>query len=238
MASSSQLPIGAFMADAPEARVPLMPATSVRNLAQGAMFNATETNQTKGAFAAQVTLTVLVSCALFMLFILGFFFLLTKNVEKEVVTTSVQRVANTLSQQVRAVLPAAQVESLGGLLATVQAPDTAQEDAEVEASNEKLVKKAGLVIGLVAVVVIIVAAATFMGMKAKRFKLRDGTVDNYPNPVQVCLTATIGFAAVAVCELVFLYTVAARYQPLDANATRKDFLTALINGISKLPVDP
>lgn len=192
--------------------------------------------QTRGAFAAQVVLTVLVSVGLFMLFIMAFFFLLTRKVEKRIVSTSVERVVDTLSQELRALVTPAQAETLGAVLQGVQAPDTRQEDAAVEANNAKLVKKAGLTLGITAGVIIVVAVGVFMGMKAKRAAGGPGT-DNYPNPVKVLLCATFGFAAVALCEVVFLFGVAGRYQPLDTAATRKQLLTSLIQGIEALPQD-
>ena len=194
---------------------------------------------TQGAFTAEVFLTVLVSGALFMVFIMAFFFLLTRNVEKKVVSTSVQRVVNTLCQDVKALVPASVAAAIGSSLQTLQAPDTEREDAQVEANNTKLVKKTVLVLGCTLVGVVAIALAVFFGMRAKH-RAGGGTAgaSGYPNPVHVLLTATMGFVAVGFCELVFLYGVAARYQPLDASATKRDMLQALITAIEKLPQSP
>ena len=212
----------------PPPRAPL----GVANL--GIAFKENNPSQTRGAFAAQITLTVLVSLALFMLFILAFFFLLTRKVEKRIVTTSVERVVDTLSGEVKALMPAAAVDIVGSLLQDLQPPDTAAEDAQVEANNSKLVKQAAGVVGGTAAAIALAALVVFLVMKAKRGAGGPGT-DNYPNPVNVLLCATFGFAAVALCELVFLFGIAGRYQPLDTATTRNDMLVALIDGIRAMP---
>ena len=203
----------------------------------GVAFKEGNPAQTRGAFGAQITLTILVSVALFMLFILAFFFLLTRKVEKKVVSTSVERVVDSLSSELKAVLPAAALGPLGTLIQGLQAPDTQMQDAMVAANNAKLQKLAGTVVGVTAAVVTVIALGVFLGMKAKRGAGPPG-VDNYPNPVSVLLSATFGFAAVALCELVFLFGIAGRYQPLDTVVTRNDMVSALIEGIKGLPDVP
>jgi hypothetical protein len=219
--------------DMPNPALPPVQRLPLAQADKGIMLKVGQPMQAQGAFAAQVVLTVLVSCALFMLFILAFFFLLTRNVEQAVVSSSVQRVVSQLTAQVLALVPQEQAAYLNTLVQGLQAPDTTKQDNEVLAANKQLTQKAGMVVGVTAFVVFVIALVTFLGMKAKRSATPSGT-DNYPDPVHVLLTATFGFAAVAVCELAFLYMVAARYQPLDTTKTRNAILHALVTGIQGL----
>jgi hypothetical protein len=236
MGATAMRPMGSgFMQPAhpapPMAMLPLATAD------QGLAFKASP-RQTQGAFGAQVALTVLVSVALFMVFILAFFFLLTRNVEGRIVSTSVARVVNTLSDELRVLVLPAQAVQLGALIQRLQPPDTSAENEAVRVRNASLAKHAGIVVGVVAGVVIIIAVGVFMGMKSKQavaLAAARGGVVNYPNPVNVLLCATFGFAVVALCEVVFLYGVAGRYQPLDTAATRNDILDALISQLEAIP---
>ena len=233
-ASSTPIPADYATAAMPSAKSPaLMPMAANTILQQSLMFQPSNVRQSKGAFGAQVALTVLVTSALFMLFILAFFFLLTRNVEQKVVSTSVARVVTDLSKQVKALVPASQLPALADAVQAMQAPDASKADAEVAAKNAKLTKDAGIAVGCSAGVVLIIALVVFLVMKRKRGL--NGNADNYPDPKNVCFTAAIGFLGVAVCELVFLYGVAAQYQPLDTNATRATMLAGLITAIERLP---
>lgn len=201
----------------PTTGVPLLDGT--QTMAQG--------NLSKHAFAAQVTLTVLITGTLFLLFLFGFFFLLTRNVERTVVSTGVTDVVGQMAQDAKLLLSPEQSLLVSQAVAGLQVPNLSAADAQVQASNAELTKKAAMVMGIVAGLVLAIALGVFIGMKRRNAAVPG----SFPDPIRVCLSAALGLGAVVVCELVFLYGIAAQYKPLDGNATRLAILDALIAAV-------
>ena len=52
---------------------------------------------------------------------------------------------------------------------------------------------------------------------------------DYPAMETVIFVSGMGFVGVVVAEFVFLYLIAARYQPLDSYIVRRNILQAIIN---------
>lgn len=192
---------------------------------------------TKPAFAAQIVFITLVTVVLFTLFIMFFFFVIAAKVERKVVTTSVQELILDMSKSLKVVLSPNQVCEIAKLVSSITAPKAQDADAQVKAHNDKLKKQAFAVLGIAAGAVLIVVLAAYFGMRgAVRHKFphlaRPGV--GYPDMKNVMLITTFGFAAVVLGEFVFLYTVAARYKPLDGYKVNKTIIDELIR-IAKTP---
>lgn len=187
---------------------------------------------TKSAFAAQILFVTLITTALFALFVLFFFFVIASKVEKNVVQTGVTNIVQELSTEMKVVLPPAQVDAIARTVAKAQVPaDAAASDAAIIAQNNELLKKAGLGLAIFAIVIAVVVIATYFGMQktVKRFtpgKAQPGV--GYPNMKSTMVVVAAGFGAAIVTEFIFLFAIAARFQPLDANVLKHTIVKQLV----------
>jgi hypothetical protein len=186
---------------------------------------------TKGAFAAQVVFITLITTALFAGFVMFFFFVIASKVERNVVQTSVTNLVDEFIADAQIILPQANMNKLRAAAATLQPPAAVDADAEVTARNTRLLKHAGMVLGIAVLVIAVAVVAAYFSMRAgvKRYqpsKARPGA--GYPDMSKVMIVAACSLAAAAVAEFAFLFTVAARYQPLDNNSAKHALVTQLL----------
>jgi hypothetical protein len=186
---------------------------------------------TKGAFAAEIVFNVLLTVVLFSLFVLAFFFVFAAKVERNVVRTSVQDVVTEFSNEIKFVLDEEQAKSVSAALANVRIPDMAAADDEVKNNNSALTKKATKVLGLSAlgiVIVVVIAYVSLRGSVAMKTPHLNVAGRGYPNMTKVLLVTTFGFVAVILTEFAFLFIVANRYKPLDANKVKCTVIDTLL----------
>lgn len=192
--------------------------------------------KTRGTFAAEIIFTVLLNVLLFSLFILFFFFVIAAKVEQNVVKTSVTDLVKNLSQDLKFVMTEAQINEVAAALQKVHLPDMTSIDQAVKDANAKLLKQALITLGSAAAIVAVVILVSYFAMKAYVTKHNSNAVAgiNYPDMGKVLRLVLYSFIAVVITEMVFLYTVAAQYQPLDQNKVK----LSIINYMQSLAIPP
>lgn len=186
---------------------------------------------TKSAFAAQVVFVTLITTALFAGFVMFFFFVIASKVERQVVQKSVTGLVDEFVGDAQVLLPPAQLAQLRAAASTLQPPSAADADAEVTARNKSLLKHAAIVLGVAVIVIAAAVTIAYFAMRAGVKKYKPGQAKpgaGYPDMSNVLLVSVCSLAAAAVAEFAFLYTVAARYQPLDNNAAKHALVTQLL----------
>ena len=119
-------------------------------------------------------------------------------------------------------------------------PEMVAEDAEVRASNAKLVKKTIIIMAVLTAVSLVIILGTFFGMRAvamKKMAAMGGTAvvgQDYPDLVHIFRISAFTFLGVIAAEFLFLYGIAAQYKPLDPNDVKKAILQATVRNISQL----
>lgn len=191
--------------------------------------------KSKGTVATEFVFIVLINVLAFSLFILFFFFVMTAKVEQDVVKKSVTDLVSEFSEELKMFLPADQLPAIAQALKNFKLPDMSNADKQVEDQNAKLKKQALVVLGSAAAGVAALVIVWFFVMRAV---VRKGNPTAqrgiaYPDMRKVGLVTGFSFIAVAITEFVFLYTVAARFKPLDKNKVKVAMLEALMAKAAK-----
>lgn len=180
------------------------------------------TKKTTATFTAEIIFTVLLNVLLFSIFILIFFFILAARVEQNVVKTSMTTLVKDLCNDLKFVLTDAQIAEVSTLLNNMHLPNMKDIDQQVKDANAKLMKNALIALGSAAAVVFVIILVSYFSMKSYTLKHNPAAKAGvqYPAIWKVLRLVLYSFLAVIFTELVFLYTVAAQFQPLDENKVK------------------
>jgi flagellar basal body-associated protein FliL len=190
-------------------------------------------NMTRGAFAAKIIFVTIITVILFTMFVAVFYFVFTARAEKRVVQKSVEKTVEDIFQDLRVLLSKDQLKTLASIIDQIPLPDLKKEDAEARSHNTNLMKKSFFYLGIGAVVLLAVLVIYYFVMRGMaRHKLGPEVATrgvHYPAMGTVFFVSGMGFVGVVIAEFVFLYLIAARFQPLDSYQVRRDIVQAIIN---------
>jgi hypothetical protein len=160
-------------------------------------------------------------------FLVVFFFTYASKVESNVVKIESKRIVSELVSDALLVLPDEAVVAINtDILPNLSVPDLQQEDADVKASNDALIKKTGIMLAVAFVVGIIIV----FGM-ARLF----GKTSNPPFTFgSIVAHNLIILAFVALTEFVFLYFFVQNYISIDSNYVKYRILETVDRRISTL----
>lgn len=186
---------------------------------------------TRSAATVQLVFHVLLTVMLFSLFIVAFFFVFAANIERTVVQTSVTDLVTELVAEIKVGLGAEEIASMAAAVKDTQLSDAEGPDAAVQATNSALMKKAIVVLGSAAAGVLFVIGVVYFVMV---YLVKKNTPSvamagvGYPDMKKVFLVAILGFLSVIATEFLFLYTVPARFRPLDTNQAKQTIIKSLL----------
>ena len=186
---------------------------------------------TRSAATVQLVFHVLLTVMLFSLFIVAFFFVFAANIERTVVQTSVTDLVTELVAEIKVGLGADEIASIAAAVKDTQLSDAEASDAAVQATNSALLKKAMIVLGSAAAGVLFVIGVVYFVMV---YLVQKNTPSiavagvGYPDMKKVFLVAILGFLSVIATEFLFLYTVPARFKPLDTNQAKQTIIKSLL----------
>ena len=122
-----------------------------------------------------------------------------------------------------------QSAQVGAVLANVKLPDMTDADAKVLDTNNKLKKKAWMVLGTGGLAIVVCVAIIYAGMRYMVSKRGLSANDSLPNMPRLAFSVAVCFASVIGIEFLFLFVVAKQFNPLDSNAVKLAFIKTLIN---------
>lgn len=189
-------------------------------------------HMTRSAFTAKIIFITIITVILFTLFVAVFYFVFTAKVEKRVVQSSINKTVESMFGDMKIVLTASQLKHLSQLLSSLTLPDLKKQDQEARAHNTSLMKKSFFYLGIGAVALLVVLFVYYFVMRHKARKIYGAEAVrgvHYPAMGSVVFVSAMGFVGVVIAEFVFLYLIAARYQPLDSYTVRRNIIEALID---------
>ena len=187
---------------------------------------------TRSAATVQLVFHVLLTVMLFSLFIVAFFFVFAANTERTVVQTSVTDLVTELVAEIKIGLDTDEIASIAAAVKDTQLSDAEGSDAAVQATNSALMKNAIVVLGSAAAGVLFVIGVVYFVMV---YLVKKNTPSvavagvGYPDMKKVFLLAILGFFSVIATEFLFLYTVPARFKPLDTNQAKQTIIKSLLS---------
>ena len=188
-------------------------------------------HMTKAAFTAKIIFITIITVILFTMFVAMFFFIFTAKVEKRVVQKSIQSTVESIFKELNVFLTTSQLTTLTSLVQSLDVPDMAKADREAKQHNDALMKKSFFYLGIGAAALLVVLLVYYFVLRHHAIKTFGPAATrgvHYPAMATVCFVAGMGFVGVVVAEFVFLYLIAARYQPLDSYKVRRDILSSII----------
>lgn len=189
-------------------------------------------HMTRSASVAKIIFITIITVILFTLFVAVFYFVFTAKVEKRVVQSSINKTVQSMFDDLNIVLTTKQMDQLSQLVSSLTLPDLKKEDQEARAHNTSLMKKSFLYLGIGSVALLVVLFVYYFVMRHKAHKIYGAEAArgvHYPAMGTVVFVSAMGFVGVVIAEFVFLYLIAARYQPLDSYTVRRNIIEALID---------
>ncbi len=174
---------------------------------------------------------VLLHVMLLSTFIVIFFFSYDSYVEGQVVKNSIISVVNSCVDDIILLVPEGTIPA--GTMDSLTVPDLEEEDSEVEKSNAKLLKKAGIFIGIfLAVGLVVIAVLWTLSINHEGWKFPKGKPlfrNNAFSIGRVCAENFVMLLFVALSEFIFTMFIAANYKPLDNNSVKRLIIKNLVD---------
>lgn len=165
-------------------------------------------------FLSQNVASVVLQVTLIVVFISVFFFLYATKIEEKIVTTQIDRLISSFTQDLSIILDESEKTKLKNFLQKMQGPqDMSESDVETKENNDKLIKKTTIVISILFAAGIITTIILCI-----YYNLDSWTIIK---------TSLFGLLACAITEFVFLTYIAAEYRSLDPNSIKKALVIAL-----------
>jgi len=165
----------------------------------------------------------LLSLTLFSLFVVFFYFVIAREIEKTAVEKNISRVFEELFGDIEPLLTPAERAAIQAELEHIQPPPKSQRDRDIEFKNDQLRDQSLIIMSMALVFAVCLSLIIYLGMR-----MRGGVKGNdYPNYKSLLLEALLMLGFVALVETVFLGIVGANYRSIDANRIRSEIIRCI-----------